>query len=101
MLRGAIEKKQAPGDHEPQFNEEYFALNSNRLYKGGDPKMLLFPLYINNFNQDFKIFTFFLPSYNPFKCTSNVINNDLINMIRVKNCIEFKLFSLSLILNQI
>jgi hypothetical protein len=33
MLSGAIEKKPAPGDHEPHFN-------GNRLYKGGDPNIL-------------------------------------------------------------
>jgi hypothetical protein len=37
MLSGAIEKKPAPGDHEPHLKEVSFALNGNRLYKGGDP----------------------------------------------------------------
>ena len=40
MLRGAIEKKPAPGHHELHLKKEVFALNGNILYKGGDPKFL-------------------------------------------------------------
>ena len=39
ILSGAIEKKPAPGNHEPNFEKKVFALIGNRLYKGGDPSM--------------------------------------------------------------